>query len=500
MKPEYSLSNEEKSQIEEIEISALYTSISDWCFNGCSNLKKVVIPKTITKIGACAFGNCSSLTTISIPKSVVSIGYGAFLRCKSLSMIVIPSSITIVDARVFTGCISLVNVVLPDTLKKIGESAFQECSSLRNIKLPSSLTTIENYAFLNSGIIKIAIPMSVKEIGEDAFPSGCKITKVKNDTKSSAQQQEIAALKKKIASLQKDNENLKKENAELKNQISYMQKEKNNKAKANYGIYEDSDNISDSNDENYDQSESDNYSQVQDSDTDETSSDDDTYQSSKSNKSKGKSKRKHPRKHHNGPNDLEGLVCPYGITALQHLKAYKNNDPNEMSFIYNKNAVLNEIRSPNDLKYQLINRCITSTINYTDKNSGSFKVIPKVLSLVEAIQMYKSREDFLYYYGKDPLEPFDFSLLPYSSVPNVICRILQPILTHIATLGNDEYDSYKRLVMIDLLWVVLTNLIQKTRISNLKSIRDTNLEEHQNNPDAKKNFMKEIRNNFYKKK
>lgn len=54
------------------------TSINTGAFNGCTNLKEVVIPNTMTSIGDYAFYNCSNLKSLTIGESVTSIGNNAF--------------------------------------------------------------------------------------------------------------------------------------------------------------------------------------------------------------------------------------------------------------------------------------------------------------------------------------------------------------------------------------------------------------------------------------
>lgn len=60
------------------EIPDSVTSIGDYAFYKCSNLKSVIIPNNVTSIGFSAFENCISLTSVVIPDNEISIGYGAF--------------------------------------------------------------------------------------------------------------------------------------------------------------------------------------------------------------------------------------------------------------------------------------------------------------------------------------------------------------------------------------------------------------------------------------
>ena len=60
------------------------SSIGDYAFYGCTNLKSITIPDGVTSIGYSAFEECSTLTSITIPDSVTSIGWSAFEYCSSL--------------------------------------------------------------------------------------------------------------------------------------------------------------------------------------------------------------------------------------------------------------------------------------------------------------------------------------------------------------------------------------------------------------------------------
>ena len=60
------------------------TSIGEYAFLNCFDLKSVTIPDSVTSIGGSAFRSCSSLTSVTIPNSVTSIGGWAFYYCSSL--------------------------------------------------------------------------------------------------------------------------------------------------------------------------------------------------------------------------------------------------------------------------------------------------------------------------------------------------------------------------------------------------------------------------------
>ena len=96
------------------------TEIPDNAFNGCRELKSVVLPVTARRIGSHAFNGCSSLTGFVIPDSVTSIGSFAFYN---------------------TG---LTAIVIPDSVTTIGRSAFHDCASLTTASIPSGATLVKD--------------------------------------------------------------------------------------------------------------------------------------------------------------------------------------------------------------------------------------------------------------------------------------------------------------------------------------------------------------------
>ena len=71
------------------------TSISDWAFFGCSEIKSVSIPDSVTSIGRYAFSGCSQLNDIAIPAGVTSIGEQAFYGCNSIISAIVDSNNTV---------------------------------------------------------------------------------------------------------------------------------------------------------------------------------------------------------------------------------------------------------------------------------------------------------------------------------------------------------------------------------------------------------------------
>jgi serine/threonine protein kinase len=130
------------TDLQQITIPRVVTSIGDGAFNCCSSLQQIIIPDSVTSIGDGAFNCCSSLQQIIIPDSVTTIGRAAFCNCISLQEIEIPNSVTTIGFIAFRFCHSLQQVTIPNSVTTIGNGAFSSCKTLKQIVLPDSLITI----------------------------------------------------------------------------------------------------------------------------------------------------------------------------------------------------------------------------------------------------------------------------------------------------------------------------------------------------------------------
>ena len=146
------------------------TSIGDYAFNGCRDLKSIIIPNSVTNIGERVFENCTSLTSITIPNSVTSIRRYAFCSCEGLTSITIPNSVTSIGEYAICGCTGLTSFTIPNSVTSIGSNAFLECTNLASITIPNSVTSIGESVFENcASLTSITIPNSVTSIGGNAF-------------------------------------------------------------------------------------------------------------------------------------------------------------------------------------------------------------------------------------------------------------------------------------------------------------------------------------------
>ena len=162
------------SGLTSITIPSSVTSLGMSCFSGCSRLKSITIPSSVISLGDYCFDDCSGLTSITIPSSVTSLGDYCFLGCSGLTSITIPSSITSLGYYCFSGCSRLTSITIPSSVTSLGMSCFSGCSRLTSITIPSSVTSLGYYCFSGcSRLTSITIPSSVTSLGNECF-YGCK--------------------------------------------------------------------------------------------------------------------------------------------------------------------------------------------------------------------------------------------------------------------------------------------------------------------------------------
>ncbi len=146
------------------------TSISDYSFYGCANLKNITFNSKITSINNYAFYKCSNLKEVVIPATVQTLGDRPFGYCTSLEKVTIEMPMTKLPDRMFYKCTNLKEVNLPETITEIGNYAFYYCENLEKIELNKNVTKIGDYAFYNDTLLHdIVLPEKLAYIGRYAF-------------------------------------------------------------------------------------------------------------------------------------------------------------------------------------------------------------------------------------------------------------------------------------------------------------------------------------------
>ena len=197
--------------LEQVVLNDNVTLIDDRAFEGCANLKEIVMPNqhvhiktdafkntalmdlsdafylnnTLTKVSPTfngiltikesttaiadnALQGCISLTGVVFPEGLISIGSYAFKGCAGLNRIVLPESVQTIGPYAFSDCCALEEVKLPTTMKSIDSGAFSRCTALTAVTLPEGITEINMFGECPK-LQPIRIPSSVREISCGVF-------------------------------------------------------------------------------------------------------------------------------------------------------------------------------------------------------------------------------------------------------------------------------------------------------------------------------------------
>ncbi|CEN47239.1 leucine-rich repeat domain-containing protein [Capnocytophaga canimorsus] len=139
-------------------------------FNGCQELKSIVIPNSVSYIASRAFAG-TKLTAIKLPRDIRIVEREAFSGCSDLVSVTLPEGVVKIENEAFRNCKNLKVINIPASVVSIGERAFFNCTSLKSIIIPSGVAVIQGEAFANAGLTSITIPGSIKNIGQRAFAS-----------------------------------------------------------------------------------------------------------------------------------------------------------------------------------------------------------------------------------------------------------------------------------------------------------------------------------------
>ncbi len=155
------------------------TTIANFAFKDCQNLRVCTLPAGLKKIGNSSFANCVNLTEIEIPNGV-SIDYAAFGNC-GLTRVIVPKDTVYLSGATFNNCRSLKEAVLEEGCTILISSMFSRCENMLHITLPSTLRIIKDHSFFYCvNLDDIILPVSVVEIEDSAFQGAGKVGGILN--------------------------------------------------------------------------------------------------------------------------------------------------------------------------------------------------------------------------------------------------------------------------------------------------------------------------------
>ena len=144
--------------------------LGDYLLCVTDECKSCVIEDGTKIIANSAFTENANLTNVLIPDSVVAIGDGAFSACTGLKSVTIPNGVISVGNYAFGDCISLINITISGNVNKLGNYAFSNCEDLTRVKINDHINILGDYAFENCISLTTIIGLDgVTRIGDYTF-------------------------------------------------------------------------------------------------------------------------------------------------------------------------------------------------------------------------------------------------------------------------------------------------------------------------------------------
>lgn len=142
-------------------------------YNGVSakakkTLSSIILPQSLTSIGQYAFYLCENIKSIYIGNSISNIGIESFEGCYGLATVTMGNSVTSIQSNAFHYCYALKYLTLSENISYIGDDAFSDCY-IEKIIFPKSMTTISDAFRSNSYLTEVTLPASITAVSNWAF-------------------------------------------------------------------------------------------------------------------------------------------------------------------------------------------------------------------------------------------------------------------------------------------------------------------------------------------
>lgn len=122
---------------------------TDWnAFEGCKNLKKIIVQEGVNFLGRESFKDCKKLESIELYDGFSSIYKGMFMNCTSLEEVVLPDSVRYIETDAFKGCTKLKSIKMSDGVLIVG-GAFDDTALCDNVI--DGMVYINNIAYKYAG-------------------------------------------------------------------------------------------------------------------------------------------------------------------------------------------------------------------------------------------------------------------------------------------------------------------------------------------------------------
>ena len=167
-----------RAYIAYVQMDDEISSIGNYAFWYCQNLKNIDTPIKLESIGSHAFDHCTKLKAINIPDETKSI-YNSAFTYSGLVNVSLPNSVTLISSDAFYHCSAMKSINIPNTITIISDGTFCGCSSLTSIDIPDKVKEIQMNAFANcTKLTTVTIGKGIEKIYSSAFGGlyGCPIT------------------------------------------------------------------------------------------------------------------------------------------------------------------------------------------------------------------------------------------------------------------------------------------------------------------------------------
>ncbi len=161
---------EDCKNLEYINIGNKVKSIGDFAFSNCDRLTNLTIPGSVTDFGAYAFSD-SGVQNVNFGRGLEKIGSTAFEGCLDLRKLIIGEDVEQIGFQAFWNCLNLKTVYIPLSVTSIQYSAFENCDDITDVYYEGSEKDWEaiTYGYNNSALLRATIHFgaSVNDIPEE---------------------------------------------------------------------------------------------------------------------------------------------------------------------------------------------------------------------------------------------------------------------------------------------------------------------------------------------
>lgn len=155
-----------KGYINYIRIGEGATTIGNYAFKDCKNVKNITLPSTLTKSGKYAFDGCKSMAAV-FAASMSSWCNIYFINEQAHPFCAVTGGTLYIKEGAYN--VAVGDITVPSGRTKLQQYSFYKCNTLKTVTIPSGYKTISYQVFNYSGLKEIHIPSSVTEINNYAF-------------------------------------------------------------------------------------------------------------------------------------------------------------------------------------------------------------------------------------------------------------------------------------------------------------------------------------------